>query len=253
MKKILSIVICSVLLLSLFATTSLATPKITLDEAEDLIRQMVDYKYTVLGEINLDGNKYIIDIDEFRGAPVADKAVLNALRKETGIDESHVGIIFYELQGEYGKASFWFDRLRNFLTDEYVEENLKLDCALVQVGENVYTLTSAGYAMAPDYPNATYGKSISECITFIDDDTVMFEASYGYEDTKRQIDFEYTENGWRISGGEGAKSFLCYAWKNSNAQNPETGDGVTAIVACLAVSLLGVGITVKKRRYTNIA
>ncbi len=251
MKKLLSIVICSVLLLSLFAMTSLATPKITLDEAEDLIRQMVDYKYTVLGDIK--DSEYIIDIQNFRGEPVTDKAVLKALRKETGIDESHVGIIFYELQGEYGKASFWFDRLRNFLTDKYVEENLKLDYALVQVGENAYTVSSIAYDLAPGYPTLAYGKSISDCITFIDDDTVMFEASYNDEDTKRQIDFEYTENGWRISGGKGAKSFLRYAWKNSNVQNPETGDGVTVIIACLAVSMLGVGLTVKKRRYTNIA
>jgi hypothetical protein len=33
-----------------------------------------------------------------------------------------------------------------------------------------------------------------------------------------------------------------------NDANPDTGDGVTVIIACLAVSLLGVGITVKKRR-----
>jgi hypothetical protein len=62
------------------------------------------------------------------------------------------------------------------------------------------------------------------------------------------IDFEYTENGWRISGGDATKAFLKFSWKN-----PETGDGVTVIIACLAVSMLGVGLTVKKRRYTNIA
>ncbi len=247
MKKIFSIIICSALLLVVFATASFANPKITLDEAEDLIRQMVDFKYTVLGDV--EDSEYIIDIQKLRGDPVTDKTVIKELREQTGIDESNEGIIFYELQGEYGKASFWFDRLKNFLTDEYVEENLELDYALVRVGESAYTVSSIAYDLAPGYPTLAYGKSISECITIIDDDTVMFEASYGYEDTKRQINFEYTENGWRISGGEGAESFLRYAWKNSNTQNPETADSVTSVIVCLLASSFGVSVILKKRRY----
>ena len=163
MKKIFSIIICSALILVVFATASFANPKITLDEAEDLIRQMVDFKYTVLGDV--EDSEYIIDIQKLRGDPVTDKTVIKELREQTGIDESNEGIIFYELQGEYGKASFWFDRLKNFLTDEYVEENLELDYALVRVGESAYTVSSIAYDLAPGYPTLAYGKSISECIT----------------------------------------------------------------------------------------
>ncbi len=251
MKKILSLIIFSALLLTVFPITPSAVPELTLKEAEDLIRQMVDFKYTVLGDVR-NNSKYMIDIPSFQGAQVDDKAVLKEIRKKTGIDESNDDIFFYELEGEYGKASFWFDRLRNFLTDEYVEKNLQLDFALIQVGENVYTPTSVAYAIAPDFPNLTYGKSISECITIIDDDTVMFEASYEYENSKQQIDFEYTENGWRISGGEGAKSFLRYAWRYNNTDNPETSDGVTPIIVCLVSSALGIIITLKRRRHYTV-
>ncbi len=238
MKKILSVIVCFVILSFTFTFTSAATAELTLNEAESLIRQLTDFKYTALGS----------NIEEITGNPVTDKAVIKELREKTGIDESNDGIKFYEINGEQGKASFWFEHLKSFLTDEYVNENIELRHALIQVGENVYTPTSVAYAIAPSYPDVKYGKTIKECITFVDGDTVIFEANYGYEDTRRQIDFEYTENGWRISGGDGAKSFLSYTWKNNNAENPETGDIVIPTLVCIIISTLGMCVTFGKRK-----
>ncbi len=247
MRKILSIIICSVLLLSLFAMTSLATPKITLDEAEELIRQMVAFKGTITSDGELELN-YIV-VSELPATLVTDEALLKQLHEKSHLRDY---IKFYKLDGEYGKASFWYDHMKKFLTEEYIDENLMLARTLWQIGDNVYTPDGIGYAVAPNYPYLT-DKGIRESITLVDDDTVIFEALYAGDGTKYEIDFEYTENGWRISDGQGARKFLGAVWKDAYAQNPETGDGVTVIIACLAVSMLGVGITVKKRRYTNIA
>ncbi len=247
MKKILSLIICSVMILSFYSLAPSAVPVLTLDEAEDLIRQMADFETTVTGDFS--ESKYHIVIGYLHGDTVTDTEILKKLRKQKGLDENDDRLEFYELRDEYGTASFWFDRLKNFLTDEYVEEHIALRRSLLQLGDNVYTLDGAGYVGAPDFPALKGGKTIKECIAFIDDDTVILEAEYGGY-TKRQINFEYTENGWRISGGDGTQEFLRTVYKDE-IQNPETNDGLTAIIICLAMSALGICVTLGERRFSR--
>ena len=244
MKKIFSIIICSALLLAVFATSSFANPKITLDEAEDLIRQMVAFKGTITSDGEEELN-YIV-VSELPATLVTDEALLKQLHEKSRLSDY---IEFYKLDGEYGKASFWYDHMKKFLTDEYIDENLMLARTLWQIGDNVYTPDGIGYAVAPNYPYLT-DKGIRESITLVDDDTVIFEAIYADEDTKNEIDFEYTENGWRISGGEGAREFLGAVWADSYEQNPETADSATSVIICLIVSLIGIGIMLKKSRHS---
>ncbi len=248
MKKILSVIVCFIILSFTFMFTSAATPELTLDEAEDLIRQLVDFKATISGDIS--DSKYNIVLTDLHGDAVTDTAILSKLRVKMGLDENDDGLRFYELKDEYGKASFWFDRLKNFLAEHYVDEHIVLRRAVLQLGDYAYSLESAGYMGAPDFPYTKSGKTIKECITFVDGDTVIFEANYGYEDTRHQIDFEYTEKGWRISGGDGAKLFLRSVYA-ADAKNPETFDGIVPITVCLAVSMLCIGTTVNKRRYSS--
>ena len=57
-------------------------------------------------------------------------------------------------------------------------------------------------------------------------------------------DFEYTENGWRISGGDALQAFL-----SPNHRNPDTSDNGIVIVVCATVALVGIALTANKRRF----
>lgn len=222
-----------------------ASHSIKISEAEDLIRQMVSMK----GVISSDGDRYAeyIFVGDLPSTPVSDKALLKQLHEISRLPDY---MRFYKLDGEYGKASFWFDRLKKFLTDEYIDENLMLTRTLWQIGDDVYTPEGIGYASAPNFPYMH--DDIGKCITKIDNDTVLLEAEFhGYEPTKYRIDFEYTENGWRISGGEGAKRFLGRMYKEYYQENPETGDDAVIITVCMTVSVIGIAYGVNKRRFAK--
>lgn len=247
MRKILSIIICSVLLLSLFSMTSLATPKITLDEAKELITKMNGF-HLILRSTSGD-----INVEELGGTEVTDKETLDRLLKLIRF-EPNDDLVFYLLDGDYGKPSFWYDHIGKFLTDDYIQNNVQFNWAIFMLDDKMYRVDSLFYCGGPVVvPSLIPKSSLDECIKVVDSDTVLLKADYmNLEQKWLPIDFEYTENGWRISGGEGAEQFMRFA-SVRDIENPETGDGVTVIIACLAVSMLGVGITVKKRRYTNIA
>ncbi len=247
MKIRIVLLICFTLIsLSLFNIAPMAERAITKSEAKELITKMNGFHLT-LRETSGD-----INIDKLGGTEVTDKEtfnrLLNLFRFEPPDD-----LVFYLLDGDYGKPSFWYDHIGKFLTDDYIQNNVQFNWAIFMLDDKMYRVDSQFYEGWPPVPRLISESTLDEYIKVVDSDTVLLKADYMNQEQKwLPINFEYTENGWRISGGEGAEQFMYFA-SVRDTENPETGDGATVIIACLAVSLLGVGITVKKRRYMNIA
>jgi hypothetical protein len=198
-----------------------------------------------------------INILEFSRTEVTDNETYLRLCRARPYEEPD-DLVFYLLDGEYGKLSFWHQYIGEFLTEDYIKNNIKLYWSLIELDDKVYCVDGPFYLATPALPGfIADGKSLEEHIRIVDSDTVLLEALYdGVSDAYElghwmEVDFEYTENGWRISGGEGAEQFMRFA-SVRDIENPETGDCVTLIIACLAVSMLGVGLTVKKHRHLNI-
>ncbi len=221
---------------------------ITKGGAVDLIKQMVCFKE------GMNGGAIINDVSIFGlpKTPVRDETLQKQLC-EMSVGKYDEDLSFYKLDGEYGKPSFWYDHLKKFLTDEYVEKNLELRGALIELDGEVYTPDPVVYAVAPDYPSLN-GKTVEESVKAETKNTVLFKfADIVGENVKTmnfEVEFENTENGWRICGGEGAECFLGIVWAE-NADNPETGDDAAVITVCLLVSAAGLGITLGKRRSLN--
>lgn len=247
MKKRILLLICFVFIsFSLLNISPLAEQAITKSEAKELITKMNGFHLTLRERCG------DIDVDKLGGTEVTDKETFDRLLELIRF-EPNDDLVFYLLDGDYGKPSFWYDHIGKFLTDDYIQNNVQFNWAIFMLDDKMYRVDSLFYCGGPPVPSLIPESSLDECIKVVDSDTVLLKADYMNQEQKwLPIDFEYTENGWRISGGEGTEQFMYFASAKEN-ENPETGDGVTVIITCVAVSLLGVGATVKKRRYTNIA
>ncbi len=246
MKRLLSLFLCITLFSPLLLISVSAEQAITKSEAAELITKMNGFHLTLRARTG------DIDLDKLGGTEVTDKEtfnrLLNLFRFEPPDD-----LVFYLLDGDYGKPSFWYDHIGKFLTDDYIQNNVQFNWAIFMLDDKMYRVDSQFYEGGPPVPRLISESTLDECIKVVDSDTVLLKADYMNQEQKwLPIDFEYTENGWRISGGKATEQFMYFA-SVRDTENPETGDGVTVIIACLAVSMLGVGAVIKKRRYTNIA
>ena len=233
MKRLISLFLCITLFSPLLLISVSAEQAITKDEAVHLIEHL-----NVINEFKGSGTLPFAS-DEFVPNESAEEILERA-----GYGENKPYLL-YPIEG-FKTVDGWREYFSEFTVQDFFDKIDFFGNCLIEDNGNVYIIEGGG--VAPYYP--TYNsKKIEDCIRIVDNDTVAFLAKYEWENEyEKMIDFEYTENGWRISGGDATKAFLKFSWKN-----PETGDGVTVIIACLAVSMLGVGLTVKKRRYTNIA
>lgn len=230
MKKILSLTLCIMLTLSFSAIFSYADEDITLEEATVLVKGLSEMHGMLFHD---------------RGMDVANGYADDELNKELNDAFSRDSVNFLLPIDGYKSVSDWERYFKSFLTDEYVSTHNMFIGGLYAYEGKVYI--GEAHSLAPCYP-VINDDDICSAVRLVDGNTVIVTALYDYENTcEYEVDFEYTENGWRISGGDAVHQFLKVMPKN-----PETGDGVTVIIACLAVSLLGVGITVKKRRHLNI-
>ena len=245
MKRLLSLFLCITLFSPLLLISVSAEQAITKSEAAELITKMNGFHLTLRERCG------DIDVEKLGGTEVTDKETFDRLLELIRF-EPNDDLVFYLLDGDYGKPSFWYDHIGKFLTDDYIQNNVQFNWAIFMLDDKMYRVDSLFY-WGPVVPSLIPESSLDECIKVVDSDTVLLKADYMNQEQKwLPIDFEYTENGWRISGGEGAEQFMRFA-SVRDIENPETGDGVTVIIACLAVSMLGVVATVKKRRSTNIA
>ena len=247
MKKIISLILCITLFSPLFLIFANAETAITKTEAANLITAMYKFK-----EHSIKTDDGYVFLGELPFTPITDKTVFKRLCDVLNYHKFTIDL-FSLLDGEYGKLSFWHEYIKEFMTDDYVENNLDLHHGLIELGDKVYTIDPACYSGAPDFPTLCgCGLTLEEHITLIDNDTVLLEAHFdGYEPTKYRIDFEHTENGWRISGGAGVERFMA-GFTKRETENPETGDNILMIAVCMAVSSVGIAYGVSKRRALGV-
>lgn len=261
MKRVFLLSVCIVLISSLFVLFPQADEAITKSEAAELIVKMERFHRSLV-DLMSDSSEGIV-IWQLERTKVEDEELYNRLLQASGYNENPE-MFFYLLDGEYGKLSFWHEYMGEFLTEDYIQKNIEFNYAIIQLDDKVYCVDDVFYATAPGFPvliNEDQQKDIfaatEDHIKIVDNDTVLLEARYssdsGIEDRFDckgwlEVDFEYTEDGWRISGGEATDDFTRFCPLRENDANPETGDGATVIIACLIISMLGVGMTISKRR-----
>ncbi len=248
MKNRILVFVCFVFIsVSLLIIAPAAEQTITINEAKELIIKMTDFENAVVGDSSISTTGY--DLYDLPSTIVTDIDLHRRVREKMGIAETRFEKVeIRRFDGEYGKASYWNEYFKSFFTEQYVEEELKIPRPITQLDGAVYTVEKAFYISTPGLPSLIPEKSVEECITIVDNDTVLFEAFYeSYDGQAYVIDFEYTNNGWRISGGEGTEKWMHRI--NQYGENPETGDSVTPIVMCLLVSSIGISVMLKKRTY----
>ena len=248
MKRLISLFLCVALFSPLLLiSASAAEPAITKSEAAELISRMYSFKETI------GGSQYYTDIflGSIRGTRVSDQSVYERLCEKLNCGYYPDMELFLLPNGEYSTLTFWHKHIKNFMTDDYVENKVVLRFGLIELGDKVYVTDPVLCNETPGFPHLCgCDLTLEDHITLVDNDTVLLEADYRNMDREgrfKEVDFEYTENGWRISGGEATEQFMYHA-SVRNTENPETSDGLTVIIACLAVSMLGVGMTISKRR-----
>lgn len=229
MKKFVSLLMCCVFAISAFAVFPQADEAITVEEAAALIAEVEKLKEAMYNSI----------YEEFEQS-IADEALNEELRNAFSLRLC----TFSVLKDGYKTVEDWDKYFKSFLTEEYVSQ-YDLFCGGIHVYKgNVYI--ADGFAAAPGGPYIE-SDDIKDAIRLIDGDTVALTASY--EITKRYektMDFEYTENGWRISGGDALQAFL-----SPNRRNPDTSDNGILIVVCATAALVGIALTVNKRRFVR--
>ena len=245
MKKRILLLICFVFIsFSLLNISPLAEQAITKSEAKELITKMNGFHLTLRERCG------DIDVDKLSGTKVTDKETFDRLLKLSKL-EPHDDLVFYLLDGDYGKPSFWYDHIGKFLTDDYIQNNVQFNWAIFMLDDKMYRVDSLFYWGGPPVPSLIPESSLDECIKVVDSDTVLLKADYMNQEQKwLPIDFEYTENGWRISGGEGAEQFMYFA-SVRDTENPETGDDAVIITVCMTVSVIGIAYGVNKRRFAK--
>ena len=141
----------------------------------------------------------------------------------------------------------WREYFSEFMVQDFFDKIDFFGNCLIEDNGNVYIIEGAG--VAPYYP-VYDSKKIEDCIRVVDNDTVAFSAKYEWENVyEKMIDFEYTENGWRISGGDATKAFLKFSWKNP--ANPDTSDNIIVIVVCATAALVIIALTANKKRFAR--
>ncbi len=248
MKKFVSLLMCCVFAISAFAVFPQADEAITVEKAVPLIKKMVELEGILTSDVYTP--EYWQRLDKIPQTDVSDDALLQKLREKATNKKMSDSITFSKFDGEYGDISYWNDSLKTFLTDDFVEEKIDYVWAILEVDGAAYTYDDAAYATAPGRPNLITEKPIEEYITIVDNDTVLFESSYeSFDGEKYEIDFEYTENGWRISGGDATEKWLHHLIPDST--NPDTSDNGIVIVVCATAALVGIALTVNKRRFAR--
>ena len=247
MKKFVSLLMCCVFAVAAFAVFPQAKRAITVEEAKELIIKMTDFENAVVGGSSVLETGYVLD--DLPSTPVTDVELQKRVKAKMNLP-LHEDIEIRRFDGEYGKASYWNEYFRTFFTDKYVDEELKIPRPITQLDGAVYTVDTALYISTPGFPSLIAEKPIEECITLVDEDTVLFEAVYeSYDGEKYEIDFEYTENGWRISGGGATEKWMSNIIRYGT--NPDTSDNVIVIVVCATAALLGIALTANKKRFAR--
>ena len=230
MYKILSLILSVTIFVSMFSIASFAGEKITKEEAEALIDSM----QKTVGIYNGDISEYV------------DSAVSDELNAELNRHFNVSHIKFYLPKEEYRTVEWWKENyLGSIFTEEFISQNELFKEGLKNYNGDVYLCE--GYASAPGYP--LLDNDYKSNILISSDATAMVKV-HGYFDGTDDVqmknvavNFEYTDNGWRISGGEAVVSILHLY------DNPQTSDNAPFITVCMLVSILGVSVTLKKRRH----
>ncbi len=226
MKKLLCLVTCFTVMLSAFSIASYADKEITLEEATVLVKGLSEIHDMLFHD---------------KGIDVVNGYADDELNKELNDVFSRESVNFLLPIDGYKSVSDWERYFKSFLTDEYVSTHNMFIGGLYAHEGKVYI--GEAHSSAPCYP-VINDDDIGSAVRLVDGNTVMVTALYDYENTcEYEVDFEYTENGWRISGGDAVHQFLKVIPKN-----PETADSVTPVIICLLVSYIGVGVMLKKRR-----
>ncbi len=240
MKRILSFIICFAVSASLTAISSFATPEFTMDDAESLIGLLEE-----TADILFEGN-----VDEFKTSDEipTDEAVkvLNSISPNQYNVDDHG--IYYPAE-QYKAPEYWKEKLGAFLTSDYIEENFEkiFDSGIIYHDGKIYVRT--GFAVQSSAGYDSFSELKNKKITSNGDKALLSftqDLPFSGGTVERSIEFRYTENGWRIAGGTGADSVL------GIGTNPNTSDIVIIPAVCLLVSMLGIGMTLSKKRIFKI-
>lgn len=216
------------------------------NEAQALVSKLYNFKQIIT---DIDGD---IFLENLPGKIVTDKELIKRLdEKRLGYQQADGQIINYKLlDGDYGKLSYWKDYLKTFLTDDFVENNIVLKHGLIELDGLVYAAEEISYRVLHNGPFFS-AAPLENCVIGVGPNIVIFsaEVSPGV-DKKLNIKCEYTEDGWRICGGDDADIFIRWAL-DDNAKNPETGDSAIGVTVCLLLSAAGLCIMLGKRRFLN--
>ena len=241
MKKILSFIICITISVSLLTLSSFAAPEFTMKDAEKLVADLEE-----IADILLEGR-----IDEFTTLEkVPDEIAFKVVKPESSsikytIDNyPNKGHIYYT-SGQYKSPEYWIERLNTFLTSEYTAEHFSeiLDGGITYCDGEIFVIdgfavqSSAGYDTFDDLKNKKITQNGDTAyLEFLDE--LPYDRGY----VERKIEFKYTENGWRISGGNGADAVF------GISKNPNTADAGAVLTICLFTSILGMCIALSKKK-----
>ena len=232
MKKIVSLLMCCVFAISAFAVFPQADEAITVEKATELVRGLSEMHNMLYhdGGVLYVANGYADD----------------ELNKELNDALSRKGVNFLIPIDGYKNVSDWERYFKSFLTDEYVSTHNIFAGGLYAYKGKVYI--GEAHSSAPCYPVIS-GDDIGSAVRLVDGNTAAVTALYDYEKIcEYEVDFEFTENGWRISGGDAARAFLCL---KTITQNPDTSDNGIVIVVCATAALVGIALTANKRRFAR--
>ena len=268
MKKIVSLLMCCVFAISAFAVFPQADEAITKSEAVELIVKMERFHKMLVYLISDESEGMVIQ--QLERTKVEDEELYNRLVEASVHGDRFAGhpwLDFYLLDGEYGKLSFWHEYMGEFLTEDYIQKNIEFNFAIIQLDDKVYSVDAIFYSVVPGFPvliDEGQQKDIfaetEDHIKIVDNDTVLLEARYsinsGIEDKTQsigwlEVDFEYTENGWRISGGKATEDFTSFCQLQDNTANPDTSDNGVVIVVCATAALVSIALTANKRRFAR--
>ena len=232
MKKLLCLVTCFTVMLSAFSIASYADEAIMLDEANALIDEVKELSTILFGG----------GIDEYRSSEKASQNVCDGISKEYGGIFAY-GHVFCAKEGTES-VEYWQNKLKGFFTEEYIAKSniLYYKSGMMAYDGNVYFID--GMVKNVTFPSRGMSKG-EVTVTLEDKDTAILSAYYKDSDVTEtyKFEFENTQDGWRISGGSAADGYI-----GAKLDNPQTSDTAPFITVCMLVSILGVSVTLKKRR-----
>ena len=237
MKRLIYFIICLAVMTVSFSVVSYADDAITLEEANDLLEEVVDLSRML----------YFGGIDNYISSEKASEDVCNGISEEYGCSFKY-GEVHCAREGTES-VEYWENKLKGIFTEEYFTKSniLYKVSGMMAYNGKVYFIDG----MATNVPFPSYAMSIGEVtLSLADDNTATLTAYYeefDHTDTYT-LEFENTPGGWRISGGSAADGYM-----GVKADNPQTSDVMVFICICVLVSVLGFAVSAKRRRYTNIA